>query len=48
LFTLGGEGKLKPIPFDFKTKDYNTKLSPSVPQPKRSQMKIQYIKSSYY
>lgn len=49
MFTLGGEGKLKPIPCDFKTKDYATRLSPVVPQPaKRSQIKIQYIKTSNY
>ena len=49
LFTLGGEGKLKPIPCDFKTKDYATKLSPAAaPLAKKSQMKIIYIKSSKY
>ena len=49
LFTLGGEGKLKPIPCEFKTKDYGEKLSPAfVPSPKKSMLRILFINSLKY
>ena len=46
LFTLGSELRLKPIPCDFKLKDYATKLSPAyAPLTKKSQMRVTCIKT---
>lgn len=47
LFHLAGEFRLKNIPCDFKTKDFSTKLNPTIVLPaKKSQIKMTCIKSS--